>query len=364
MWIPLLYSSLSLASATTYITLFETKSVNRTLDNDCYTLGSLTHIWCITEEKQLGENLIHLEEDGYASGDVCIPKPPYHLKRIKSRKIQNVLPFSAPSNIRTVNVYVVDTLVDVDHKDFNNRAEVVYTTRMTGNYDHGTHVAGLVNSPNYGVNSKARILSVQVLDDNGMTRWSEVIRAFDFISKDYRRRRMPAVINLSLSGTPSRVLDKAIEELFKQGILTVVAAGNDFRDACMYSPARAPYAITVAASTSENYHAFFSNFGRCVDIYAPGENILSTLPNDKHGYFSGTSMAAPLVTGIASMYLAFNPFAHPKDVREFLLTNASKNQLPTTHFSPNRLAFLPYDDYCPPMNLFEPETLSHFLCEQ
>lgn len=214
--------------------------------------------------------------------------------------------------VGVTNVYVIDTGISA-HADLN----VVGHLNWTGdgkNYDcngHGTHVAGIIgakDNASYVVGTAPGValtdLKVLGCDRSGYT--SNVIAAVDWAAT-YAKR--PAVVNLSLSGGPSAALDSAVRNAAAKGVLIVVAAGNDGANACNYSPARAGAGtdngvVTVAATDSSNAAASFSNYGACVDIWAPGVGIVSTYNNGGTATMSGTSMAAPHVTGAAALYEA------------------------------------------------------------
>lgn len=200
-------------------------------------------------------------------------------------------------------VYIVDTFVDVEHREFEGRArlgkEIVPGTTSSL---HGTHVAGLVGGKRSGVNTRAKLVSVVVLNDNGVGSWAEIIRGLEWIAQQQDK----GIINMSIAGARSQIVNNVIRKMVREGYKIVVAAGNDAQDACNASPASEPSAVTVGAVGRQNQWAAFSNFGPCVDILAPGDTIASALPNNKFGFMSGTSMASPLVAGIWSLYPKWN----------------------------------------------------------
>ena len=195
-------------------------------------------------------------------------------------------------------VYILDTFVDIHHKEFEGRASLgTVVVPGTSTSVHGTHVAGLIGGSRAGVNKNARLISVQVLNDNGYGSWAEILKGLDWIV-----RHDKGIINISIGGPRNRVVNDAIESAAKRGWKIVVAAGNDHMDACNYSPASAHSAVTVGAYGQNNRWAQFSNHGKCVDLLAPGLEIASSLPNNKYGYMSGTSMASPIVAGVWSLF--------------------------------------------------------------
>ena len=203
-----------------------------------------------------------------------------------------------------VTCYIFDTGIDVNHPEFGGRAShgINVTTSPSADRDgHGTHVAGVVGGSTYGVAKACRLINTKVLGDDGFGSYSGIIRALDHVLREAAFK--PAVINMSLGGGRSQILNEAIERCVEAGIVVVVAAGNENTDAGIVSPASAPRAITVGASTRRDHRASFSNFGAFVDIYAPGTNVLSSLPNGRRAAWSGTSMAAPSVAGVCAQLI-------------------------------------------------------------
>jgi subtilisin family serine protease len=202
-----------------------------------------------------------------------------------------------------VDVYVLDTGIQTSHSEFDGRAKVAYDA-LGGNgqdcHGHGTHVAGIIGGETYGMAKQATLHSVRVLDCNGNGTWSRVIDGMEWVM-DHAPK--PAVVNMSLSGGRSSAVNQAANNLAASGVIVAVAAGNDNRDACDYSPASASRVLAVAASNSNDQRASFSNYGSCVDIYAAGTNIRSAWKNGDNRIASGTSMASPHVAGAAALWL-------------------------------------------------------------
>lgn len=195
-------------------------------------------------------------------------------------------------------VYILDSQVDVQHRDFEGRLGQDPVFPNFPSIGHGTHVAGLIGGARYGTAKTVRMHNYAVLDDSGYTRWSTVLTALAAISK----KSPPAVINLSIAGTPSDAIDHALREMVKRGWKIVVSAGNNAQSACNYSPAREPSVITVGGIGPGNVWAEFSNHGPCVDILAPSVNILSSWPGNRAAYMSGTSAAAPVVASVWALF--------------------------------------------------------------
>jgi subtilisin family serine protease len=222
----------------------------------------------------------------------------------------------------------LDTGIRITHQDFGGRASVAVDLVGDGQNGndcngHGTHVAGTVGSSTYGVAKGVSLHAVRVLVCDGSGNLSTVIAGVNWITAN---RINPAVVNisLSLSGT-SFTLDNAITTSIASGVNYAIAAGNFFDDACNYSPARTPNAITVGAITSTDARAGYSNQGPCLDIYAPGHGIVSLSNADDVSArsMSGTSMAAPHVAGVIALYLEANPSASPATVTQNVLNGAT-----------------------------------------
>ena len=236
--------------------------------------------------------------------------------------------FSYQSSGFGVDVYVVDTGVLGSHEEFGARVSEGYSVVADGpgNLDcngHGTHVAGSIAGKTYGVAKAANIIPVRVLNCDGTGSLSGVISGLSWIGQNYDGS--PAVVNMSLGGGPSPSLDAAVQTLIDLGITVVVAAGNSSQDACNFSPARVPAAITVAASTPVDAFASYSNLGACVDLIAPGSVIKSAFISSNTGTAvrSGTSMAAPHASGVAAQLLAFGA-KNPGEVEAALIAATSK----------------------------------------
>jgi subtilisin family serine protease len=242
-----------------------------------------------------------------------------------------------------VRAYVIDTGIHASHQDFGGRVAAGFTAINDGRgtsdcNGHGTHVAGTVGGTTWGVAKAVQLVPVRVLDCNGSGSYSGVIAGIDWVAGQTHR---PAVANLSLGGPASSTLDAAVAGAISQGI-SMVAAGNDNADACNYSPARAPDAITVGTTTSSDARASYSNLGSCLDVFAPGSSITSAwyTSNSATATLNGTSMAAPHVAGVVALILQNKPDASPLAVVDHLKKTASVNKLSQTGAgSPNLLLY-------------------------
>lgn len=243
-----------------------------------------------------------------------------------------------------VNAFIIDTGIRSDHVEFTGRLmpgyNVIADTNGTNDCNgHGTHVAGTVGGTTWGVAKGVSLIPVRVLDCTGSGSFSGVIAGIDWAANSTAR---PAVANMSLGGGLSTSVNAAVAGAVSKGITMVVAAGNSSADACKYSPASEPTAITVGATTSSDAMASYSNYGTCVDIFGPGSSITSAWNTTASAIntISGTSMATPHVTGAAALALAANTTASPAAVTSFLISNATPNRLTALGTgSPNLLVY-------------------------
>lgn len=253
--------------------------------------------------------------------------------------------YTAPSDGAGVSAYVVDTGIYAEHGDFGGRAQVGTDTIGDGGegvdcHGHGSHVAGTIAGTTWGLAKAANVYGVRVLDCQGSGTTESVVAGIEWVTENAQK---PAVANMSLGGPVDDVLDAAVAESVAAGITFVVAAGNESSDACGVSPAKEPTAITAGATDDADAQADFSNYGTCVDLYAPGVDIESVGIGDPAATdtMSGTSMASPHVAGGAALYLAANPEATPAEVAEALTTNATPDKVTNPgEGSPNKLLYV------------------------
>lgn len=236
-----------------------------------------------------------------------------------------------------VSVYIIDTGIRASHTEFGGRATAAFSSQVGGTADcngHGTHVAGTIGGTTYGVAKQVALYGVRVLDCAGNGRTSEVVAGIDWVTMNAKK---PAVANMSLGGGISMALDAAVQTSIASGVTYAIAAGNNNSDACNESPGRTPQAITVGATGSNDFRAYYSNFGSCVDIFAPGSSITSAWISDdaSTNTISGTSMATPHVAGVAALYLETHPTDSPAAVATALVAAARKGTVQDVQGSPN-----------------------------
>lgn len=270
--------------------------------------------------------------------------PSWGLDRADQRGTSLDRAYSWKNDGTGVYVYVFDTGIRSTHADFVGRVVAGFnTTGDTRGWEdcngHGTHVAGTVGGTRYGVAKGVRLVPVRVLGCDGGGQNSNVIAGIDLMLKDGRR---PAVANFSLGSLSSATLNAAIDNASNAGVVIVAAAGNSGGDACGVSPAGAPSAISVGATSGSDAFASFSNWGPCVHLLAPGVSILSASPADDFAShtMSGTSMAAPHVAGAAALVLAATPSSSASDVRAVLVANGTGDVVSAVPGNtPNRLLY-------------------------
>jgi len=285
--------------------------------------------------------------DGTVTVQMSQRSPPWGLDRIDQRSLPLSSLYSYTTDGTGVHAYIIDTGIQENHNQFKysdgrpgTRVRSTYSgfgdENSTDCHGHGTHVAATLGGLTFGVAKNVTLHAVRVLDCQGNAQYSRVIRALDDLAGTHES---PAVAVLSLGGEPYNALDLAVQGLVDAGISVSVAAGNDNRDACMQSPARVSSVITVAATSSSDTIYWNSNFGECVDIFAPGVNILSAVHTSPTatGYMTGTSMAVPFVAGAAALFLERSPEALPFVVMNALVSSGTRGEVVDTKGAPNIL---------------------------
>ena len=284
----------------------------------------------------------YVEEDGIVTLDATQSNPPWGLDRIdqRSRPLNAIYTFNwTGTNVRA---YVIDTGIRTTHTQFGTRAQANFDAFGGNGQDcngHGTHVAGTIGGSTFGVAKNVLLRGVRVLNCSGSGTNSGVIAGVDWVRLNHVA---PAVANMSLGGGASSATDTAVNNLHNANVTIAVAAGNSNTNACNSSPARAANAITVGSTTTTDARSSFSNFGTCLDLFAPGSGILSaySTSNTATATLSGTSMASPHVAGVAALYKQANPSASSTTIRNAIVNNATTNVVtnPGTG-SPNRLLY-------------------------
>ncbi|WP_435121145.1 S8 family peptidase [Micromonospora tulbaghiae] len=265
------------------------------------------------------------------------------LDRIDQRNLPLNSTYTYPNTASNVRAYIIDTGIRTTHSDFGGRATWGTNTVDTNNTDcngHGTHVAGTVGGTKYGVAKSVRLVAVKVLNCSGSGTTAGVISGVNWVTSNAVK---PAVANMSLGGGASTTLDNAVANSINSGITYALAAGNSSANACNSSPARVASAITVGATTSTDARASYSNYGSCVDIFAPGSSITSAwrTSDTSTNTISGTSMASPHVAGAAALVLSANTSYTPAQVASYLTSNATTGKVTSSGSgSPNRLLFV------------------------
>ncbi|WP_395851944.1 Ig-like domain-containing protein [Cystobacter fuscus] len=316
----------------------------------------------------------YVEEDGMIKAASTQTAPPWNLDRIDQRDLPVDQSYSYSRAGSGVHVYVLDTGIWTPHNEFEGRARFEYDVASyswnQGNPDcngHGTHVAGIIGGKTYGVAKGVTLHAVRVLGCDGAGYVSDAILGIEWVTANHVK---PAVANMSLTAwADTQALEDAITRSINAGITYVVAAGDDEggpfnfgADACGRSPGRLPAAITVSATSSTDSRWSTANYGSCVDLFAPGAQIVSAWPGAT-GYYghygdtltaSGSSMAAAHVTGAVALYLEGDPTATPEQIANRLISRATPDKVSYPEGTPNRLLFTP----CSVLEMTQPPQVS------
>ncbi|HEX2042410.1 MAG TPA: S8 family serine peptidase [Acidimicrobiales bacterium] len=296
-----------------------------------------------------------IEQDAVVTATDTQAGATWGLDRIDQRALPLGQAYTYNATGAGVKAYIVDTGIRTTHVEFGGRAGGGYTAVADGRgvqdcQGHGTHVAGTVGGATSGVAKQVSLVPVRVLDCTGAGTNSGVIAGIDWVTADHAAGQ-PAVANLSLGGPASRALDTAVSNSIYDGVTFAVAAGNENADACGVSPARVPDAVTVGATTSSDTRSSFSNYGTCLDLFAPGSSITSAYHTGDTALaiMSGTSMATPHAAGVAALYLQGAPAATPATVRNAIVDSTTTNAVSGAGAgSPNRLLYSLFGATAPP----------------
>jgi len=306
-------------------------------------------------------DILTIEQDQVVTTNTCSSEsnPDWGLARVNHRNytegVSYTYDYTNGGDGAGIDAYIIDTGIYCENDDFTSKKvgtctfgyssvksgiinPVVDTTDGNG---HGTHCAGTVGGQTYGVAKEANLIAVKVLSDSGSGSTSGVIDGINWVAGQVAASKKPSVANLSLGGGFSETQNDAVEAAVNAGVVMVVAAGNDDKDACDYSPASAPSAVTVAASDSSNTRAYYSNYGSCVDVFGPGTDITSAWIGSPSATktISGTSMASPHVCGVSAKYLSENPSSSVAQINAKIVADATPNQISDVNGSPNLIAY-------------------------
>ena len=294
-------------------------------------------------------NVAYVEQDQVASAITTQSGATWGIDRIDQqfRPLSGTYTYSSTGS--GVTAYIIDTGIDIGHNEFGNRAHhgVDYIDNDAIADDcngHGTHVAGTVGGTMYGVAKSVTLVAVRVLDCEGSGTWSGVIAGMDWATANHQAGNA-AVANMSLGGGKSTAVNDATQRMITDGVATVVAAGNESKDACTVSPASTPDAMTIGATNKLDERPYWSNVGSCVDWFAPGAGITSAWIGSgatETNTISGTSMASPHTAGVAALYLQSNPSASPGAVRTALYNLTTKGIVKKSRSVNNHLLFTNY----------------------
>jgi len=308
----------------------------------------------ISDAARLGllrdNRVVRVEADGIATIVTTQSGATWGLDRVDQRALPLSASYSYSSTGAGVTAYIIDTGLRFAHNQFGGRAATGYDAVDGGSADdcngHGTHVAGTVGGSTYGVAKGVALVGVRVLDCGGSGTWSGVIAGMDWVTANHKS---PAVANMSLGGGANSSVDDAVRRMISSGVATAIAAGNGNRggraqDACNYSPARVTQAMTIGATDKTDTKTSWSNYGNCVDWFAPGSGITSAwyTSNTATNTISGTSMATPHTAGVAALYLQGNPGASANAVRDALFNNATSSVVKNANTVNNKLLFSNY----------------------
>jgi subtilisin family serine protease len=297
--------------------------------------------------------VLRVVPDGIARTTATQSNATWGIDRIDQRALPLSTTFTYLNTGTGVRAYVIDTGILYSHVDFGGRASFGYDAFGGNGSDcngHGTHVAGTIGGTVWGVAKTVSLIAVRVLDCGGSGTWSGVIAGMDYVTAQKQANpTVPMVANLSLGGGANTAVDDATQRMITAGVATAVAAGNGntggrAQDACKYSPARVADAMTIGATTKTDAKTSWSNYGSCVDFFAPGASITSAwyTSTTATNTISGTSMAAPHVAGVAALHLQSNPGHSALQVRDALYNLTTKGIVTSSSTANNHLLYTAY----------------------
>jgi subtilisin family serine protease len=294
--------------------------------------------------------VVAVEPDAEVWLDTTQTSATWGLDRIDQRALPLSGTYTYQRTGTGVTAYVIDSGIRFDHSEFGGRAVPgadFVGDGQNGNdcNGHGTHVAGTIGGATYGVAKNVTLVSVRVFGCTGGSTWETIIAGIDWVIA-HHQAGVPAVANMSLGGSAKSSVDTATNNLINDGVATAVAAGNGNwagrqDDACKYSPARVPAAMTISATNSSDQKASWANYGNCVDWFAPGVSITSAWYTSTTATktISGTSMATPHTAGVAALYLEANPSASPAVVRDAIYSETTKGIVTSSSTANNHLLY-------------------------
>ncbi|GAB3835557.1 S8 family serine peptidase [Kribbella italica] len=293
---------------------------------------------------QKSPEVVAISEDVYVENalDATQTNPPsWGIDRIDQRNLPLSNSYTYTRTGTGVHAYIIDSGVDPSHPNFGGRASFDFNGLDSNNTDcngHGTHVAGTIGSTSYGVAKNVRLHGVKWLNCSGGGTASAAIAAVDWVTRNAVK---PAVANTSWNFSANTTLENSLRRMISSGVFLATSAGNTGGNSCNLLPRKIETALVTAASTITDARASYSSTGSCVDVYAPGSAIVSTLPGNTTGSYNGTSMATPHVAGVAALYLQTSPSATPATVKSYIEANATPNVISggTTGGTVNRLLF-------------------------
>ena len=309
---------------------------------------------CVNEISE--DEIIHVSPLHSAAGD---NEKHWQLKRINVRNLPLPDTFHRFENKDKSHVYIIDSGIDGDHPDFKGKLAPKNQHKNFIDHEdycscteqgplcdccqHGTHCAGLVASPEAGYNINTTLHSAKVFDQTGSASWATVLAAMDWVIEAHKKfnPKDAGIVSMSLGGGFNSAINQAANKIVENGLFLAVAAGNSNKDSCTGSPSSADKAYTVGASDINDNRAYFSEFGNCVDIFAPGLDIWSCKPGGGYQFMSGTSMATPFVAGFASYVATYYGITNPVEIANKINEHASKGVVQNAKSNANNL---PYDN--------------------